>query len=73
MSVVEMVIEKVKRLDEADARRVLTWLEEMQRATAPPPQAPSAMAMLGFARRFRPQPRTTAEWMSELRQSDSSA
>jgi hypothetical protein len=25
------------------------------------------MAMLGFARRFRPQLRTTADWMAELR------
>ena len=26
-----------------------------------------AMAMLGFARRFRPERRTTADWMAELR------
>ena len=30
-------------------------------------QPRGARAMLGFARRFRPQPRTTEDWMSELR------
>ena len=29
-----------------------------------------AAAMLGFARRFRPRPRRTAEWMKELREGE---
>ena len=52
MSAVEMVIEKVKQLDEAHARQLLTWLQGQERAAAPARQPAGAMAMLGFARRF---------------------
>jgi len=62
-----MVIEKVKQLDEAHARQLLTWLQGQERAAAPAGQPAGAMAMLGFAQRFRPERRTTAEWMEELR------
>lgn len=62
-----MVIEKVKQLDESHARKLLTWLQEQERAAAPARQPAGAMAMLGFAGRFRPDRRTTAEWMDELR------
>ena len=62
-----MVIEKVKQLDEAHARQLLAWLQGQERAAAPARQPAGAMAMLGFARRFRTVPRTTAEWMAELR------
>src|SRR5437773_2189087 len=57
MSVVEAAIEKVKQLDEAHARRLLTWLQGQERAAAPARPPAGAMAMLGFARRFRPAPR----------------
>ena len=67
MSAIEMVIEKVKQLDEAHARQLLTWLQGQECAAAPVRQPAGAMAMLGFARRFRPIPRTTADWMDELR------
>ncbi|MCI0534367.1 MAG: hypothetical protein L0Z50_03990 [Verrucomicrobiales bacterium] len=67
MSAIEMVIEKVKQLDEAHARQLLTWLQGQERAPAPARHPAGAMAMLGFARRFRPEQRTTAEWMGELR------
>jgi len=67
MTTVEMVIEKVKQLDEAHARRLLTWLQDQEGVDAPARQPAGALAMLGFARRFRPEPRTTAEWMEELR------
>ncbi len=62
-----MVIEKVKELDEAHARQLLTWLQGQERAAAPARQPAGALAMLGFARRFRPAPRTTADWMDDLR------
>ena len=62
-----MVIEKVKQLDEAHARQLLTWLQGQERAAAPAQQPVGAMAMLDFARRFRTEPRTTADWMAELR------
>ena len=62
-----MVIEKVKRLDENHARELLTWLEG-QETVAPTTRHPAgAMAMLGFARRFRGGARSTADWMAELR------
>ena len=67
MSAIEMVIQKVKQLDEAHARQLLTWLQGQERAAASARQPAGAMAMLGFARRFRPERRTTAEWMDELR------
>ena len=62
-----MVMEKVKQLDEAHARQLLTWLQGQEGAPAPARQPAGAMAMLGFARRLRPEPRTTADWMDELR------
>ena len=62
-----MVIQKVKQLDEAHARQLLTWLQGQERPAAPARQPAGALAMLGFARRFRPEPRTTADWMEELR------
>ncbi|MBI2926438.1 MAG: hypothetical protein HYY24_12155 [Verrucomicrobia bacterium] len=71
MSVVEAAIEKVKHLDETHARKLLAWLQSLEGATASPRQPLGAMAMLGFVRRFRPQPRTTAEWMAELRAGES--
>jgi hypothetical protein len=67
MSAIEMVLEKVKQLDEAHARQLLTWLQGLEGAVAPARQPSGALAMLGFARRFRPEARTTAAWMEELR------
>jgi len=67
MSAIEMAIEKVKHLDEARARQLLTWLQRLEHAATPNRQPAGAMAMLGFARRLRPERRTTAEWMDELR------
>jgi AbrB family looped-hinge helix DNA binding protein len=33
-------------------------------------QPVGAEAMLGYARRFRPEPRSTADWMAELREGE---
>jgi len=33
MSAIEMVIEKVKQLDEAHARQLLAWLQRQERAS----------------------------------------
>jgi hypothetical protein len=67
MSAIEMAIEKVKQLDEPHVRQLLNWLQGQERAAASTRQPAGAMAMLGFARRFRATPRATADWMSELR------
>lgn len=62
-----MVIEKVKRLDEARARQLLNLLQGQEQTAATARQPAGAMAMLGFARRFRSAPRSTTDWMNELR------
>lgn len=67
MSAIEMVIEKVQRLDEQHARQLLKWLQGQESAPTPTRQPAGAMAMLGFARRLRTAPRATADWMNELR------
>ncbi len=67
MSAIELVIEKVKQLDEAHARELLAWLQGQEGAAAATREPAGAMAMLGFARRFRSERRTTTDWMDELR------
>ncbi len=62
-----MAIEKVRHLDEPHARQLLDWLQVQESAITVSPQPAGAMAMLGFARRFRTEPRATADWMNELR------
>ena len=67
MSAIELAIEKVKQLDEPHARQLLEWLQGQEKAAAASHAPAGAMAMLGFARRFRAVARTTADWMNELR------
>jgi hypothetical protein len=67
MSAVEIAVEKVRVLDEARARQLLAWLEAQKHGEPPLPAPLGAIAMLGFARRFRPQPRATDDWMDDLR------
>ena len=62
-----MAMEKIQRMDEAHARQLLAWLEAQQQTEVPRAAPLGARAMLGFARHFHPQPRTTDEWMTELR------
>ena len=70
MSAIELAIEKVKRLDENHARQLLAWLQA-QEQSMPASAAPrGARAMLGFARRFRAEARSTSQWMSELREGE---
>jgi hypothetical protein len=69
MSSVEFAVEKVKLLDETRARQLLVWLQAHE-PSAPATAPAGAKAMLGFARRYRAQTRTTADWMAELREGD---
>ena len=62
-----MAIEKVRQMDNEHARRLLAWLETQEKAEVGQPAPLGAMAMLGCARGFHQQPRTTNEWMAELR------
>ena len=54
--------------------RLLRWEKvnehELRIEVLPEPERRGAMAMLGFARRFRA-PRRTADWMKELREGES--
>ena len=70
MSAVELAVEKVKKLDEHQLRELLEWLnrKEAERAKSRKPRG--AVAMLGFARKYHSQPRTTEEWMMELREGE---
>jgi len=43
---------------------------EMRVVVLPEDKPRGAQAMRGFARRFRDQPRTTADWMRELREGE---
>ena len=70
MSAIELVIQKVKQLDEPHARQLLNWLQGQESAPTPARQPTGAMAMLGFAHKFRPVPRATADWMNDLRAGD---
>jgi hypothetical protein len=70
MSAIERAIEKVKHLDEAHAQQLLRWLEGEEQFTRAKVAPLGAQAMLGFARRFRSQARTTANWMCELREGE---
>lgn len=67
MSAVEIAIEKVKGLDEAQARELIRWLQAQSRQVVHPRPAAGARAMLGFARKFGRPARTTADWMNEIR------
>jgi hypothetical protein len=59
----------VKRLPEDKALRVLQLIADLEvpLATA---QVGSFSSALGFARRYRNQSRTTADWMKELREGE---
>lgn len=70
MSAVELALEKVRHLDEAHARQLLAWLRALEQATPTGAPPAGARAMLGFARQFRTQGRSTAEWMTELREGE---
>ena len=67
MSAIELAIEKIKQMDETHARQLLNWLEKQESATPAKREPAGAVAMLGFANQFGAAPRTTAEWMKELR------
>ena len=67
MSAIEMVIEKVKRLDEQHARQLLNLLQAQESVPTSVRQPTGAMAMLGYARKFRAATRVTTDWMNYLR------
>ncbi len=73
MSARELLLERVNHLDEETARDVPGWLDAHRAPVSPQPAAASASAteMIGFARRYRAEPRRTADWMAGLRAGES--
>ena len=53
MSAIEMVIEKVKHLDETHARQLLTWLQGKERAAASTPPPVNAITHPDFLTRAK--------------------
>ena len=72
MNTVELAVERVAGLDEPLAAKLLAWLDREQatRVSQHPEPALGAQAMIGFALRGGRAPRTTADWMRELREGD---
>lgn len=70
MSAVELAVEKVKGLSEDEARQLLSWLRTLRQKEEPLRGAIGAQAVRGFVRRYRPQPRSTSDWMKELREGE---
>jgi hypothetical protein len=70
MTATEQALEKVKQLSEEQARELLRWLGDVERTRCPQVAPVGAAAMLGNARRFYPEPRTTAQWLHELREGE---
>jgi hypothetical protein len=84
MSAVEQAVEKVKALSEEEARELLAWLEthadaddehildriedELEREGVH--RVDDIRKVLGWARKYHPEPRTTAEWMKILREGE---
>ena len=72
MSAINQAIQRVARLDEPLATRLLAWLDTQQAALpAASQEAPlGARAMIGFALRDGRTPRSTADWIEELREGE---
>ena len=73
MSATEQLREEVKTLNETDAKATLSWLENYQAAKPAAVSEADLRRMddaLGFARHYRKEPRTTADWMRELREGE---
>ena len=69
MSAVEAAIEKVRHLPEDKARKVLDLIVQLE-ATPNGGGGSNSVVALGFARRYRKEPRATGDWMRELREGD---
>ena len=75
MNVVEQAMQRVASLDEETASKLIEWLDRQQTARpSPSKQQPlGAQAMIGFALHRGRGPRTTAEWMKDLRDGESAS
>jgi hypothetical protein len=72
MSAIDLALQRVADIDEQLASRLLVWLDIQQACVPTPTKEPpsGAHAMTGFAVKGGRAPRTTADWMKELREGD---
>jgi hypothetical protein len=72
MTAVETVMERVRHLDEKAATQLLPILDDLEQERSKPTYrvVKSSMEMLGFARKYHSEQKTTAEWMAEIRGGD---
>lgn len=72
MNTIHPALQRVARLDETPAGKLLAWLDSQQPAARPPlkEKPRGARVMIGFARREGRAPRPTADVMKELREGD---
>lgn len=73
MRTIDLALQRVARLYEQLAFELLAWLDARSRPqpAAPKEQPLGARAMIGFALLTGRAPRSTADWMKELREGDS--
>ena len=74
MSATEQLLERVKELDEQQAKTVLEMLAKLPPKNAKP-HAPAnnpvdVYAMVGYAKKYNHDLKTTEEWMKELREGE---
>ena len=76
MSATEQLMEKVKALDEAQAKTVLGMLDKLPaKAAARKPRANAkgkggVWSVMGYAKKYNHPYKTTAEWMAVLREGE---
>ena len=73
MSATEQLLERVKSLDETQAKTVLGMLDKLpaKRSGRKPAKKPTGVyAMLGYAKKYNHPYKTTAEWMAVLREGE---
>lgn len=72
MSTIDIALQRVAKLDEQLACELLLWLDTRSRPqpAAQKEQPLGAKAMIGFALQCGRAPRSTADWMKELREGD---
>ena len=71
MSATKQLLERVKTFDETTAKMALALLDNLPEVSSEPPAlAPNSgdvFSMIGYAKKYNHELKTTEEWMKELR------
>lgn len=70
MSATEQLMERVKTLNEDEAKQFLDLLNQLPPSPKSEAQPRGAMAALGWAKKYNHPYKTTAEWMAVLREGE---